>query len=230
MKRMFSAAGVLLLCAIPAMAHHGKDFLIVESFELPHPHDLYFVSSELFSHREDGTFVSTEPSLLFGLTHRLAGEVHVHVEKEPGESLRYEAIAPAVHFQLTPDDSKSPWKFAVAAEYEIARHGDENNLAARLIAAREMGEGMFVLNIGGEHSRAAGTQAAYAVGFRPALDVSVGWGIEAQGHIERGEQHEVIIGIYTQPAERFTFKAAVGVGVGGGKPSPLVRTGIVWRF
>jgi hypothetical protein len=230
MKRVFSAIGVLLLCAVPAMAHHGKDFLIVESFELPHPHDIYFVSSELFSHREDGTFISTEPSLLFGLTHRVAGEVHVHIEKEPGQSLRYEAIAPAVHIQLTPEESKAAWKFALAAEYEIARHTDENNFAARLIAARDMGKGMLVVNIGGEHSRAEGTQATYAVGFRPALDVRVGWGIEAQGHIEHGQQHEVLVGIYAQPGERLTFKAGAGMGLGDGKRSALVRTGIVWRF
>jgi hypothetical protein len=175
MKRLFSVVGLLLLGSATAMAHHGKDFLIVESFELPHPHDLYFVSSELFTHREDGTFVSTEPSLLAGLTHRVAGEVHVHIEKQPGDSLRYQAIAPAVHIQLTPEDSKAAWKFAAAAEYEIARHTDENNFAARLIAARDVGEGMLVVNIGGEHSRAFGTQAAYAVGFRPTLDIRIGW-------------------------------------------------------
>src|SRR5437762_11879656 len=122
MKRVFCVVAVLLLYAVPAMAHHGKDFLVVESFELPHPHDIYFVSSELFSHRDDGTFISTEPSILFGLTHRIAGEVHVHIEKEPGDSFRYEAIAPAVHIQLTPEDSNAPRKFALDAEYEIARH------------------------------------------------------------------------------------------------------------
>ena len=230
MKRVFSAIGVLLLCAVPAKAHHGKDFLIVESFELPHPHDIYFVSSELFLHRDDGTFISTEPSLLFGLTHRVAGEVHVHIAKEPGESLRYEAIAPALHIQLTPEDSKAAWKFALAAEYEIARHTDENNFTARLVAAHDIGEGLMIINVGGDHSKAEGTHASYAVGFRPAMEALVTWGIEAQGHIERGEEHEVILGLYTQPNERFTFKAGAGVGLGNGKPSATVRTGVVWHF
>jgi hypothetical protein len=230
MKRVFSAIGMLLLCAVPAMAHHGKDFLIVESFELPHPHDIYLVSSELFSHRDDGTFISTEPSLLFGLTHRVAGEVHVHIAKEPGESLRYEAIAPAVHIQLTPEDSKAAWKFALAAEYEIARHTDENNFAARLIAAHDMGEGAMIINVGGDHSKAEGTHASYAIGFRPAMEARVSWGIEAQGRMERGDEHELILGLYTQPNERFTFKAGAGVGLGNGKPSAVVRTGVVWHF
>src|SRR5712691_5141463 len=91
--------------------------------------------------RTKETFTSSRPkcfrtSLLFGLGHRFAGEVHVHIERLPGESLNYEAIAPAAHFQLTPPESEAPWKFAVAAEYELARHSDENSFAARLIAAR----------------------------------------------------------------------------------------------
>ena len=62
------------------------------------------------------------------------------------------------------------------------------------------------------------------------LDVRVGWGIEAQGNIERSQQHEVLIGIYTQPSERFTFKAGAGLGLGNGKPAPEIRTGVVWHF
>jgi hypothetical protein len=220
----------LLLCAMPVFAHHGKDFLIVESYELPHKRDLFFVSSEMFSRVDGETTFTTEPSLLFGLGHRFAGEVHVHIERLPGESLNYEAIAPALHYQLTPPESEAPWKFAVAAEYELARHSDENSLAARLIAARQFGEGQLVLNIGGDHSRAEGTHAGYAVGFRPAMEARVSWGIEAQGHLERGDEQQVILGLYTQPNERFTFKAGAGVGLGNGKPSAVVRTGIVWHF
>ncbi len=209
----------LFLCAAPAMAHHGKDFLIVESYELPHPREIYFVSSEMFSRVDGANTFTSEPSLLFGLAHRFAGEVHVHLVREPGQSLHYEAAAPAVHFQLK---SSSRWKFAVAAEYEIARHSAEDSFDARLVAARSIGEGQLVINVG--------THAGYAVGFRPQMDAHTAWGIEAQGRLERGEEHQLILGLYSQPYERLTFKAGAGVGLGNGKPSAVVRTGVVWHF
>jgi hypothetical protein len=230
LKRLFSVTALLFLCSAPSFAHHGKDFLIVESYELPHRGDVYFVSSEMFSRANGETTFTTEPSLLFGLGHRFAGEVHVHIQRLPGESLNYQAIAPAIHYQLTPPESEAPWKLAVAAEYELARHSDENSLAARLIAAHPLGEGQVVINIGGDHSTREGTHASYAVGFRPAMEARVSWGIEAQGRFERGDQHQLILGLYTQPNERFTFKAGAGAGLGSGKPSAVFRTGVVWHF
>src|SRR6266513_6134854 len=96
MKRALCAAALSLACAVPVFAHHGKDFLMVESYELPHPGNVYFVSSEMFSRDA----ITSEPSVLFGVADRFAGEVHVHIERPRGESLHYEAIAPAVHFQI----------------------------------------------------------------------------------------------------------------------------------
>lgn len=230
MKRALCAAVLSLACAMPAAAHHGKDFLLVEAYELPHPTTVYFVSSEMLSHSTEGSTFTTEPSLLFGLTERFAGEVHAHVERLPGESLQYEAIAPALHFQLTPPESSAVWKFATSAEYEIARHSDDNSLSARLIAARTVGEGMMVVNVGGDHSRAEGTHADYAIGFRPEIEAHTSWGIEAEGRLAHGEEQQIIFGVYTQPNERFTFKAGAGVGLGNGKAAAVLRTGIVWRF
>ena len=184
----------------------------------------------MFSHATEGSTFTSEPALLFGVTERFAGEVHVHFARLPGESLTYEAIAPAVHVQLTPPESSAVWKFAASAEYEVARHSDENSIAARAIAARSIGEGQLVINLGGDHSRADGTHAGYAVGFRPNMEAHTSWGIEAQGRLERGEDHQLILGLYTQPNARLTFKAGAGVGLGNGKPSAVLRTGVVWNF
>src|SRR2546430_8577961 len=106
MKRGFCAIALSIAFAMPAAAHHGRDFLIVETYELPHPGTVYFVSSEMVSQGHGETIFTTEPSLLFGLSDRFAGEIHVHINKFPGESLTYEAVAPALHYQLTPPESK----------------------------------------------------------------------------------------------------------------------------
>jgi hypothetical protein len=227
MKRAFCAIAVSIACAVPAAAHHGKDFLMIEAYELPHPSDIYFVSSEMFSRHKAGWTFTSEPSVLFGMTKRFAGEVHVHVVRLPGESLTYEAIAPAIHVQLA---TSRLWSFAAAAEYELARHRDQNSVAGRFIAARSIGEGSLVINIGADHSRAEGTHAGYAVGFRPEIEAHTSWGIEAQGRLERGDEHQLLFGVYTQPNERFTFKTGAGIGLGVGRPSAVLRTGVVWRF
>ena len=212
MKRVLWAAALSLACAMPAAAHHGKDFLMAESYELPQPGTIYFVSSEFFSR---STFTS-EPSILFGLSHSVAGEVHAHFTRDG-----YEAIAPAIHLQMM---TSGPWSVGASAEYEFARHGD-NAFAVRLIGARSLGDGQIVINLGVDDRR-----VAYAVGFRPELEARTSWGVEAQGRFERGEEHQAIFGIYTQPNERFTFKAGAGVGFGNGRAAAVVRTGIVWRF
>ena len=90
MVRIALAAALALTCAVPAFAHHGKDFLMIEGPELPDPKSVYFVSSEMFSRA-----ITTEPSIFFGITDRLAGQLHVHFERPEGESLHYRAIAPA---------------------------------------------------------------------------------------------------------------------------------------
>jgi len=210
LKRVVYALALSLAFAAPAAAHHGKDFLLAESAELPHPKTMFFVSSERFSNSE----FTSEPSLLFGITPNFAGEVHVHFTRDG-----YQAVAPAIHVQLP---SLAAWNFGASAEYEIAREHEDNAFHALLIAARPIGEGQIVIN--------AGTDAAYAVGYRPDMESHTSWGIEAQGQLRHGEEHQLIFGLYTQPMERLTIKVGAGAILGTGKPGAVLRTGIVWSF
>lgn len=229
-SRFLGLIALLSLFAVPALAHHGRDFLIVESYELPHPGTVYFVTSEEFDRADGQTAFHTQPSLLFGIHDRIAGEVHVHMERLPGESFHYESIAPAVHVQLTPPESKSVWRFAASAEYEVARHHGDNNAAVTLIATRSIGNAVVIANAGVESQQNGGTHAVYAVGYRPELDVPVGWGIEAAGTVQHGESQQMIFGLYTQPFERLTIKVGAGAGFGNGRPAAVIRSGIVWSF
>src|SRR5579859_3346041 len=91
----------VFLIAASAFAHHGKDFLIVESNELPHPATAFLVTSEQFVFSDSHVTLRDEPSLLVGLNGRAAMEVHAHLVKEPNASATVEAIAPAVHVRLS---------------------------------------------------------------------------------------------------------------------------------
>ena len=234
MKRVVYALALSLAFAAPAAAHHGKDFLLAESAELPHPKTMFFVSSERFSNSE----FTSEPSLLFGITPNFAGEVHVHFTRDG-----YQAVAPAIHVQRTVElheERLQPRKEvqeigAAGLRKEVV--AEEKTLDVPVTreevfvehhpvephpANRPIGEGQIVIN--------AGTDAAYAVGYRPDMESHTSWGIEAQGQLRHGEEHQLIFGLYTQPMERLTIKVGAGAILGTGKPGAVLRTGIVWSF
>lgn len=227
MKRAFQIGIFVSFIAMPMLAHHGKDFLLVESYELPHPKTFYAVSAEEFLFGRSSLTFRDEPSLLFGVTDRFAAEVHAHIEKEPGDSATVAAIAPGVHVRLFDSDAMHA---GLSAEYEIGRQGNGNAAAVRLILGRSMGEGAIVGNIGVENAHGESTRVIYAIGYRQDMEARSSWGIEAQGALRHGEEQEAIVAAYRQISDRLTLKAGVGAAGGTGKPLALIRTGVVWRF
>ncbi len=225
MKTIAALIVVVVWAAAPLHAHHGKDFLLVESYGLPHPKDLYVVTAEQLLLRNSETAFRDEPSLLLGITDRFAAEVHVHVEKEPGEQTNVEAIAPAAHFRLL---DSNRLHVGLSAEYEIARHDAPDVLDMRVILGRELGRGAAVVNLGVEHSDER-TAGVYAIGYRRDLESPLSWGVEGHGVLRHGQEHQLLVGLYQQISERVTFKAGIGAARGDGRTSALIRTGIVWR-
>ncbi|GAC1396438.1 MAG: hypothetical protein NVSMB68_13180 [Thermoanaerobaculia bacterium] len=219
-------AWLFCLCATPLFAHHGRDFLLAESYELPHPGVLYAVSAEQFLFDRASLTFRDEPSLLWAAAEGLAVELHAHVEKERDSRARLEAVAPAIHLRLF---DAGPLHTAVSGEYEFGRHGAGNASAVRFIAGDSVGEGAVVGNIGVTHD-SDGTRAVYALAYRPDMEARQTWGIEAKGAVHRGEQHEAIVAAYRQSSDKLTIKAGIGAALGHGRPLVLVRTGVVWRF
>lgn len=114
-------AGLLLALPVPALAHHGKAFLLAESYDLPGPREIYLVPAFDYVDGSDGHEMAVSPSVLFGVTPRFALEVHGHFEKLEGESWEYEATAPAFHVRFGPPGASRQWRTGLSAEYEIAR-------------------------------------------------------------------------------------------------------------
>lgn len=115
----------LCLPAFGASAHHGQDFLLVETPATPHPGNAYLVFDANAALDGDADEQGElEPALLFGATSRVAFEVHGHLHKDRGDALQYEATAPSIHVQLTDPAKHAGLRAALSAEYEIARASD----------------------------------------------------------------------------------------------------------
>ena len=232
-RAAFGAAVALavLVHPLPAYAHHGKGFLLVESDEMPHERELFFCSSHDLIHSEGENELELTPALLYGVSERLAIETHAHFVKVPEESLRYEAIAPAVRFALTSPFSDAPLKLGVAAEYEIARGDAPDQFESRLIAAYRTSDVNFTANLIAGKARGEGQQWewGYAAGFRPYPERRLGVGIEALGTLNGPSSHELLGGVYFT-GNRVTLKAGVGKGFGEAGPDWTIRTGLVIRL
>lgn len=261
---LLGVLALLLLVAAPAEAHHGRDFLLAQTAELPHAGQLFLISSQDFV-EADGGELELEPAVLFGLTDAVTLEVHGHLGREEGGDFEYESTAPAVHFLLTPPHSR--WGVALSAEYEISHlddedsehdeeghdeHGDEHegflfrphtaepeeahhggaDRAEVRLALSRVGEGsLFAVNVFAGEEQEAGSQVewGYAAGWRRTLRPGVAWGLEAQGDLEDESGHEALVGVYLDPAGRWTVNLGAGVGLGDEGPDSTVRTSLVFR-
>jgi hypothetical protein len=229
MRGAFSlAAGTLavLIGAGRAEAHHGKDFLIVETDEVPHLGQAFLFSSQDYVRQDGAGSFLVSPSVLFGAFPIAALEVHAHLEKEPAAPWRYDATAVAARLRLTPEGRRLGVGFA--AEYELGHGGTADRIEGRLIGAYHPGRANLTIDlvIAREHGPQGETSVGYALGFRPDVERRLSWGVEGQGDFDGG--HEVLLGLYASPAERVTVKVGIGHGFRGG-PGWTIRTGLVVR-
>ncbi len=224
--------GFTLGLAAPAHAHHGRDFLLVQTAELPHGGDGYFIARQDYIETEKGHEIELEPTLFVGVTDRFALELHSHVAKEGDESFTYESTAPAFTVRLTPGHAE--WGLGLSGEYEISHHDEHPDRAeGRLLASGRLGRGTLAVNLiaGREQESGADVEWAYAAGYRFPVSRRLAWGLEGEGGFQSGDTHELLLGIYAEPNARFTINAGVGTGVGGGEsPDLTVRTAVVVKL
>ena len=225
-------ASVLVVAATPrpALAHHGKGFLIVESDELPHARQVFLFTDFGLAHHEEEDEIELSPGLLFGLSDRVAFELHTHFAKHEGESLGYEAVAPALKLGLTPPESEEPLKLSFSAEYEFGSDDHPNVFEGRVIAAYRTHDVNLTFNLIGEKSNEEESELewGYDAGLRPWPERELGVGLEARGALSGPSAHELLAGVYFT-GDRFTLKLGAGKGFGEG-PDWTFRAGVVLQF
>ena len=212
--------------APPALAHHGIDFLVVQTAHLPERGTGYaMLRQDYLSEEQD--VLELEPAVLFGATDWASVELHAHVEKPEGESADYESLSPAVQLRFTPRDQ--PLAVGLSAEYEVAQESDhEDALEMALLVSHESSKLIAAANILYERHQGEPSEWGYAGGVRYAFGSKHGAGVELTGSFESGDSSEVMVGYYGTFSPTFTFNAGLGGRVDGDEQ--VVRTAFIWRF
>jgi hypothetical protein len=226
-QRLLIAA--TLLATPAAHAHHGRDFLLLETARLPECGDLFGISRQDYVSADSTKVLLWQPSLLFGAVDWIAYEMHGHVEKGEGESFHYEATAPAAHVRFTP--RTSPLVLGASVEYEFARHGAPDSLEAAAVLEYESGHWHHALNLllDNEQGSGADPEWGYGAGSRYELTEEHSIGLELRGSLEPEGGAEAMAGYYFEASERVTFNVGLGTGFDDG-PDATVRTALIWKL
>jgi len=219
----------LVAASIPgvARAHHGVDFLVVQTAHLPQQGTGYAIGRVDYL-AEDEDEMEFEPAMLYGARDWMAFELHAHIEKPEGDSAHYESLAPALSFRLTPRGNK--FSFGVSVEYEIASDSDAEDVAGVTgIFGYEAAGWIATANLQYEKPSNESGELGFAIGARRALNAGHGIGVEVFGSLENNGPSEVLFGYYGELSQRFSMNAGIGTGLDDG-PDLAVRSAFIWRF
>lgn len=226
--RFFVMAAIVASSFIQvAYAHHGIDFITVETVHLP-PKGASYAIARVDYISEEEYELEFEPSILYGATDWFAIELHAHFEKEEGDSTKYESLAPAMRIRLTPREQ--PFSVGLSVEYEFAHDSAEDDvLALNAIFGYEFSGWMFAANVLHEKPSNSSGEWAYAAGVRHSYNEDHGFGLELNGSLENSDSSEVLFGYYGELSKQFSINAGFGTGLGDG-PDWSVRTALIWNF
>lgn len=222
---------LLLILASPSTwAHHGRDFLLIQSAHIPEARTGYLIARQDYIDREDGYEYEFEPGLVGGITDWLTLELHGHIAKEEHESTKHESTAGVAYVRFTP--RRSPLSAGATVEYARAADHDANDeMAGALLLTYEHDSWIAALNLDASHELDAGAGNDFGVrgGVRRKLSPHAALGVEAVGAFDRPEGREVLLGLYLQPIHTLTINLGTGTGFDGG-PDFTVRTSLIWQF
>ena len=231
MNTRFARAAIVLsptlFVSLSAHAHHGLDFLLVQTAHLPERGETYaFVRTDHFSETHDET--ELEPAVLYAATDWMSLELHGHWARHEGESTEFESVAPAAYFRVTP--RQQAFAAGLAVEYEFAQaDGHEDALEIASLFGYETSDWNVAANLIYVKEQHASGEWAYAAGFRYNLNARHALGFEAAGSLESGGSSEAMLGYYGRYSETFTWNVGIGTGIDGGADW-TARTALIWRL
>ena len=129
MKKTFWRVATVAAAAgwiVPAQAHHGRDFLVVQDYSLPSPLAGNIVTNFSWENGDSDDEFRLEPGFIVGLAPRLALETSVSFQDE-GSGWDYSSVDPALHIQLTDPASDFPIKIGLSAGYQFGNVAAEEH-------------------------------------------------------------------------------------------------------
>jgi hypothetical protein len=211
-------------------AHHGRDFLLIQSAHIPEAGTGYLIGRQDYIDREEGHEYEFEPGLVVGTTDWLTLELHGHIAKEEHESSRHESTAAVAYVRFTP--RSSALSLGATAEYADAADNEANDeLAGAMLLSYQIGGWIAALNLDVSHETnvGAGNDWGLRGGLRRNFTRQFALGFEVVDTFDRRDDREVMLGAYFQPLHTLTFNVGTGTGYDGG-PDFTLRTSLIWQF
>ena len=88
----------------------------------------------------------------------------------------------------------------------------------------------LALNLRWTGEQEAAPDWGYAAGVRSRAAPGLSFGLEAQGGFAQDTPHEVLLGMYMDPASRTTLNVGLGTGLGPQGADATLRTTLVLRL
>ena len=120
MKHTLIILALAALTTTSALAHHGRDFILVEDYSCPAPGGVFLLGNFEWEKGNEGSEYGFSPSLMVGVLPQVSLSVETSFREEVGADWKYTSVTPTAHIQLTPTDSKSPVRFGLSAGYQFA--------------------------------------------------------------------------------------------------------------
>ena len=125
MKLLSSLFAASLLGITSSFAHHGQDFILLEDYHIPSVGSGHLMTNFEWENGSDGDEFGFSPSLMFGVLSQVALSVETDFRNEVATDWEYASVTPAIHIQLSPPDSKSPFRFGISAGYQFGNLSSE---------------------------------------------------------------------------------------------------------
>jgi hypothetical protein len=228
MRKHFLFAWLAIAGALPgvARAHHGLDFILLQTAHLPEKGTGY-VFGRVNRFTGDESETELEPAALWGVTNRIALETHAHFAKVEGESFGYESVAGAAHFLLSPLSREL--SYGMSVEYAIGSgdHGDD--FAVTGVVGYEHKRWAAAANLLYERVQGSPSEWGIAAGARYNVMPRHAIGIEAVNTLETHGNSELLVGYYGQLGDKFWLNAGLGKRIDEG-PDHTAHVSFIYRF